>query len=216
MLRWTAKLGRRWGALPAGLLAAACAGGFSPDRSVTQIITDPPAARCTLQGASFNQIVETPVHVVLPKEAAPVTVSCASDGHRTFVTTLRPLFNGRVFGNLLLGSVLGVMVDFANGHDLKYPRQVHINMEPTVFRNAEARDRWFDRFRRHLTEKWSAAAVEIRRNCSGADDESPHCRAQMRAAEADRARELVLLEQRRRQARVEHVDTAEDTSAGLK
>jgi hypothetical protein len=215
MLRWTVKLGRRWGALPAGLLVAACAGGFSPDRSVTQITTDPPAARCTLQGAGFNQIIQTPVHVVLPKEAAPVTMSCAGAGYRTFVTTLKPVFNGQVFGNLLTGSVLGVVIDFANGHDLKYPRQVHVNMEPTVFPTAEARDRWFERFRTHLIEKWSDVAVDIRNNCSGADAESTHCRAKTRAAEADRARELALLEQRRRQARVGHIDTAEDTGASL-
>ena len=214
MFRRTVTVGRSWIAVAAMLPLAACAGGFSDDRSVTQISTDPAGARCTLQGAGFTQIVETPAKVVLPKEAAPVTVSCAGEGYRTFVTSLKPMFNAQVFGNLLTGSVIAMVVDFTNGHSLKYPAHVRINMEPAVFSTVEARDRWFSRYRAHVIEKWSGVAGSIANNCSGPDSDSSHCQEKMRAAEADRIRELALLEERRRQVRVEHSDTAEDTGSG--
>lgn len=216
MSRWLAKGGRYGILASAALLLAGCAGGFSDDHTITRITTDPPRARCTLHGKGFSQIVQTPVRVVLPKESAPITVSCSGTGYRDFVTTLKPQFNGQVLGNLLTGSVMGLVVDLTHGHDLKFPSHIQINMEPTIFRSVEARDRWFNRYREQIVKKWTSVVDNIGDACHGSDADSAYCQAKMRTAKKNQARELGLLEHRRRNARIGHVDTAEQVQPAAK
>lgn len=206
---WMLKFG-----LPAALLSlllSACAGGFRTGESQTSINSEPTAARCTLEGVNFSTTVQTPAQIVLPKEAAPIKLTCGAARHRAFVTTLAPRFNEKVFGNLLLGSVAGLIVDFSNGHDAKYPERVNVNLEPNAFATIDARDAWFGRYRTYIDWKWGQAEAEVIDVCK-ADGEDYDCLERRKVVEAGRAQEMDTLERRRRQAHIDARSTAETPS----
>jgi hypothetical protein len=152
--------------------------------------------------------VRTPADVVLPKESSPITLTCGAARHRAFVTTLTPLFNEKVFGNLLLGSVAGLVVDLSNGHASKYPERVKIHLEPTAFATVEARDAWYGRYRTYVAWKWEQAEAEVSDRCN-ADGEDYTCWEKRRTVAAGRAQEMEVLERRRRQAHIDAHSTAE-------
>ncbi len=193
----------------AALLLAGCAGGFSSDLVETRISTENTKARCSLNGTGYTLSIQTPARVVLPKEAAPITLSCQAPGHRNFATQLRPLFNVKLLGNLAAISSVGVIIDMLNGHDEKYPKRVHIYMEPTTFPTARERDDWYHRYRVHITRKWDRIVGEADDVCHETTGEEGNCRSGLQALKADRNRELQLLEARRRNARIRPQSTAE-------
>lgn len=193
----------------AALLLAGCAGGFGSDLVETRISTENTRAQCSLTGKGYTHAIQTPARVVLPKEAAPITLSCQAPGHRTFVTQLWPLFNVKLLGNFAAFSSGGVIVDMINGHDEKYPKRVHIYMEPTTFSTARDRDDWYHRYRVHITRKWDRIVGEADDVCNETAGEEGNCRSGLQALKADRNRELQLLEARRRNARLRPQSTAE-------
>jgi hypothetical protein len=91
----------------AALLLSACSGAGGGGPSMTQVVTEPSGALCTLTGKGFAVRVTAPLKTKLPKNAAPIKLSCAAAGHRIFVTILKPVFNGKVLPNFLLGSSMG-------------------------------------------------------------------------------------------------------------
>lgn len=190
------------------LLLAGCAGGFSSDLVETRISTENTQARCSLNGKGYALSIQTPARVVLPKEAAPITLACQAPGHRNFTTQLKPLFNVKLLGNLAAISSVGVVIDMLNGHDEKYPRRVHIYMEPTTFQSARDRDDWYYRYRVHITRKWDRIVGEADDVCNEATGEEGNCRSGLQALKADRNRELQLLEARRGNARILPQSTA--------
>lgn len=205
----TTKGVRRLAACAAVLLLAGCAGGFSSDLVETRIFTENTRAQCTLTGTGYSHVLQTPGRVVLPKEAAPITLSCQAPGHRTFVTTLKPLFNVKLLGNLLAVSSIGMFIDMMNGHDEKYPKRVHIYMEPTAFPTARERDDWYRRYRVHIARKWDRIVGEADDVCNDDVGEQGNCQSGVQALKADRERELQLLEARRRTARIRTQSTAQ-------
>jgi hypothetical protein len=122
----------RWIAVLA--LAAACGGCASVTRGTTdqvQIVSDPPGAEahtsmghvcttpCTLQ---FNRKDEFTVTASMPgyhSAQMPVGTRVAGGGAAGFA------------GNLLLGGVVGMVVDAASGATLEhYPNPVQLNLVP--------------------------------------------------------------------------------------
>lgn len=190
------------------VLLVGCAGGFSVDETATTLSSEPSSARCSLKGTGYSTNVTTPVRVTLPKEAAPVRVSCSSAGHKTFVTDVKPLFNEKILNNFLLLSSVGMLVDMMNGHVSKYPERIHLNLEPTTFSDADARDQWFGRYKAHITLKWDRIVSEVSDFCIAGSGEDGDCMANVRDAEAARAQALRQLEKRRKGARVKISNTA--------
>ena len=126
---------------------SACSGALGGGPSTTQIVTEPAGSLCTLTGKGYAIRLTAPQKTKLPKNAAPIKLSCAAVGHKTFVTFLKPTFNDKVLHNFLLGSSMGMAVDMMNGNHEKYPRRVVLHLEPTSFANIAARDFWYARYR---------------------------------------------------------------------
>lgn len=204
----------RYAAVAAATLGlSACAGGFSKDLTQTKISTEPAGATCSLVGTGYSKSIKTPAKVILPKEAAPIRVSCKVAGHRTFVAKVKPVFNEKILNNFLVGSSMGVLVDMMNGHDTKYPDRVHMNMEPTSFVSVEARDEWFRRYRNHVAKTWDRVVQELSDNCNDASGEEGGCMLDVKATEAKKVRALATLEQQRRRAHVRTSATARRPAA---
>lgn len=208
-MNWWVTFDWRYAAVAAATLAlSGCAGGFKHNFVPTQISTDPVGATCHLAGTGFAKTVKTPAKLILPKKAAPIKIRCRVAGHRPFVAKVKPVFNEKILNNFLVGSSMGMLIDMMNGHDSKMPERVHMNMEPTSFASAQARDAWFLRYRNHVTRQWNYAVRELSDNCNEAGGEEGACLLDVKATEAKKVRALAILEQQRRRAHVRTSATA--------
>mgnify|MGYP001010576331 FL=1 len=98
-----------------GLWGAGCASVVSKTDSTTYLETDPEKARCVLHGQDFKRVVTTPDSIQLPSAAAPITVACEAEGYKTATAVLDTKSDGWIWGNILLGGVIGAVVDGARG-----------------------------------------------------------------------------------------------------
>ena len=128
----------RCGVALAGLAALAGLGGCA---SVTGSQTQPVAvttvcegrivhdAACTLLNDKGQWALKTPGAVVIQKSYGDLAVTCragASSGTASFVSKS----NGGVWGNMLLGGLIGYAVDSHSGAGFEYPTEVPVVMQP--------------------------------------------------------------------------------------
>ena len=112
------------------LLASACASIVSDHK--TSLDTSPVSASCKLVGNAYDVTITTPTVMELPKRAAPITATCEAPGYEKAVQVLDTEFNAAVLGNVLIGGVVGVVVDAANDNDRKYPSEFLIDMQKDI------------------------------------------------------------------------------------
>ena len=196
--------------LVSAALLGGCAGGLGTTQHSTLIATDPPSATCDLQGADYATRIVTPARLEIPKSAAPVTMTCQTDRHQPFKTILKPQFNPKILGNIMIGSTLGIVSDMMGGHDSIYPKRLTINLEPLAFATLDSRDLWFDRFRRSTWIRWQIALDALSETCDGQEDTLCHDRITVQRDARDT--ELAALERRRQAARVLN-DLAEQSAS---
>ena len=185
----------------AAMVLAACAGTQGKGRP-TRITTLPNDARCELRGRGFDRVVQTPVRVHLPKKAAPVTITCHAQGFRTTRGRLDTRLDGAVFANLLMGSMLGFVVDVGTGAARNFPRGITIVLEPVSFPTEAARDGWYGLYRKYIVHKWDEHVVWIEADCGGAGENEFACAEEIANARAKMTEELERLEALRKRAPV--------------
>ncbi len=190
----------RLAVLAASLLAAACT--TSGDRTAIRIDTDPRVASCDFQGRNFNARVETPGRIAIPRSAAPILITCRAEGYRDTAGAIQPRVTGAVFANLLTGSVMGLVVDLASGAAERWPSNVRIVMEPELFSTASDRDTWYTRYRRGVIGQWNEALGKMETSCQESGETQLVCADKIIQARFRAERELLLLEQRRMEAKV--------------
>lgn len=181
----------------------ACASVISDVKSTTYIETDPENARCELHGQDFKRVINTPNSINLPAEAAPITIACKAEGFATTTENLDTSADGWIFGNILLGGIVGIVIDAARGAGQKFPPKVTVILQPETFSSVSARDEWFD-MRRATTEKLWDKQISAANNCAGRGDgpSSSSCDAAVEEAKKRRDTELKQLEEKRLRARV--------------
>lgn len=131
-------VGRSWGdvmnSVPKVLLAAALLGlggcatvvkGSSQDIAID---SSPQGASCevTRQGVILGQISATPAKFNVSRDKDPLVIACKKPGHAAGQSTAESKFNGATLGNILLGGVIGVVVDASTGANYTYPEQVMV------------------------------------------------------------------------------------------
>ncbi|MCG6871483.1 MAG: hypothetical protein LJE84_04255 [Gammaproteobacteria bacterium] len=134
----------------AGLLAA-CATISTPPQKTLNVISDV-SADCTFQDKLGQREFVAPGDVAAQPRHGPGTLTCNKGGYRTATVTVEPQANSAVMGNLLVGGLIGLAVDSASGANKRYPKDVHVFMEPERFENDEAREAWFAARQRTLDE----------------------------------------------------------------
>ena len=155
-------------AVVASVFLSGCASIVSDNDWNTYLQTDPEKARCQLNGRDFNRTVDTPSNITLPSSAAPLTVTCQADGYKQETQTLDTSIDGWIFGNVLIGGLIGVAVDAVRDAGEKYPPQMTVVLEPNSFPTAEVRDAWYER-RRRLLESTNGNAVPASQQCTDTD-----------------------------------------------
>lgn len=147
-------------------LLGGCATIVSGDETDTQITTDPIGAECELLGEDYNTIVTTPANVQLDSDAAPVTIICNADGHLEERTEIDTSMDGSIFGNILMGGLIGIAIDAASGSGQKYPESVELVLVPTSFPSVAARDAWYERQVQRVDDKYVQLADEMPSYCA--------------------------------------------------
>lgn len=127
---------RRMGAAAPLLMAVmslgACATIIEGTDQPVGIITTPPGAECTLTRDSkvIAQVSPTPGQVVVEKSKNDILIDCKKEGYQPVRIVAKSSFNGTTFGNLLLGGVVGVVVDASSGANQEYPESITIPLTP--------------------------------------------------------------------------------------
>ena len=187
--------------LAAGLFLSACASIMGGDDG-TWISSEPAFVRCQLSGQGYQQVVDTPDEVILPKAAAPIRITCKAKGYRDANLTLDTAVNPMIVANFIFGSSIGAVIDMINGAAEKYSDRVTIRLEPEAFASADARDEWYVSHRESVERRWNQVIGNLEFFCSDEVETPLDCLDELKQAKAGEARELGLLEQRRLYARI--------------
>lgn len=173
---------------------SACASIVSDNDTMTHIQTEPEVARCELSGQDLKRVIHTPHSIELPSSAAPVTVICEAKGYRKTTAKLDTSMDGWIFGNILIGGGIGIIIDAVRGAGQRYPKEITLILEPERFATVEERDKWFDRRKAAIDEEWNKVLEAIKKDCA---DGFGDCDRGVEDAEKQRVEELQQLELRR-------------------
>lgn len=168
-------------------MASGCATITTGTTQNLTLVTAPPGASCTVQrsGEVLGVITAAPSTLNISKGSRKIEVVCDLPEHATTTQTLESDFQAMTLGNVLIGGVVGVVVDAASGAAGKYPDRVSVAMVPNRFDTVAARDAYFDALRTKLEEHAVKVRDWIRTNCQGSD-------CAKRQQDADRAAAEVM------------------------
>ncbi|HUN51099.1 MAG TPA: hypothetical protein VMU42_08275 [Candidatus Sulfotelmatobacter sp.] len=184
-------------------MLGACATVTTGTSETVTVITDPAGATCKLtrNGQAVGVINPSPGSVRLDKSKDDVAITCSKDGYVDGNGTLSSYFQGMTAGNLILGGLVGVVVDAASGAMTKYPESINVVLLPVSFPTAAARDDFYAKRRADIASQADAALAEQRKSCNPSDQLS--CNSRLDAVTKKRDADLAALEVQRGQARVD-------------
>lgn len=197
-----AAMGRLMAVVAMGFAASACAtvvGGTTQDVLVE---SQPSGAECKIDrlGANIGVVKPTPGRVNIARSKDNVIVSCTQEGYEQSNEVLVSSFTGATVGNLLLGGLVGVVVDAASGANNKYPDRVLIVLTPASFPSDEARDAHFAGIKSRIEEGANAEIKTIETRCNSGNREL--CTIEVKKLTDARDKALADLDRRRLGAKV--------------
>lgn len=116
------------------LAVSGCATITEGTSQVIAVNTSPAAATCKLNRAGqVLGTVTTPGTVtVKPKTADDIMVTCDKAGYQTATFLNKSSVAAATFGNILVGGVIGALVDGSNGASNKYDGTVTLSLTPSA------------------------------------------------------------------------------------
>lgn len=180
----------------AAMSLTACAEVVDTWGPSTRIQTEPAVTRCNLDGTGLQRVVVTPVRVVLPKAASPITISCSAEGYYSSKHVLITTIDNSIATNLIFGSVVGLAFDIMTGAADQYSSRIAIHLEPRSFPDAVRRDEWFGRYRRSVAGKWYRIVEDLRLSCDDETSSLEACQKELAQAKTTRAVLLEALDRR--------------------
>ena len=136
-------------------------------------MTEPAGAVCELRrdGAVISVVNPSPGTVYVEKIVRDIGVNCTAPGHHPGAAVISAQFQPMAVGNLLIGGLVGLVVDSASGAIAEYPGVVQMQLTPTRgTQQAMLQDHYLRR-----------AAEIARRNEQDISAIRPTCRAGERA-----------------------------------
>jgi hypothetical protein len=128
----------RFFAIAALCLLPGCATIINGTTDVVSVTSTPPGAACTVdrvttgaQNERIAEIQQTPGTVSIGKSRRDLLVSCSKEGYTPVAQVIEPSFSGTTFFNLLLGGVVGFIVDASTGANNRYPGNVPVTLSTT-------------------------------------------------------------------------------------
>ncbi len=116
--------------LLAALNLSACAAiidGASQDVAVN---SNPPGANCILKRKDdiVTVVTSTPSTIHIDKTKNDLTITCKKEGYDDAVLSDKSGIDNWVFGNILIGGLIGWGIDSATGSDNNYDTPVTLNL----------------------------------------------------------------------------------------
>ena len=124
---------RRFAVLLPLLILPACATILKGTTQEVKLTSEPAGAACTFDrtGAQLGVVPATPGRVMLQRSSLEMVVTCTKPGFEKTAQTVKGNFNGATFGNILLGGIVGAVVDASSGANYSFPDVVHVTMAAT-------------------------------------------------------------------------------------
>ena len=128
---------------PILLIAAVLPGCATITTGTTQSIfvdTTPAGAVCRFSRSDkeVGAVNPTPGMLTITKDGAPLTVICTKSGYFPNTGVLRANLEPMAFGNILLGGIIGMVVDAASGADRKYDAALRITLRKVGSSNIDS------------------------------------------------------------------------------
>jgi hypothetical protein len=182
----------------AALLVSGCATVTTGTTQTVAVMTDPEGADCQFSrdNALVARVNPTPGVVTVGKSSGKIAVLCKKDGYQDTAGELASEFQAMTFGNIILGGIIGVVVDAASGAMNKYPESISFTLVPVTFPTVEARDKFFADLKATFLKEYAEVVTRIKALCK------QDCEAQLAAAEASKESRLADIEKRRLAATV--------------
>ena len=118
-------------ALPVLLLSGGCASIVSGTSQTLAFDSNPQGADCTLTREEVRiGSTTTPGSVVVQKDKHDILVVCNKDGYHEASNVLDSDVEGMTFGNLIIGGVVGWIIDSSTGADNKYDEHITVTLLP--------------------------------------------------------------------------------------
>lgn len=127
----TARLSLNAAVVMYALLGAGCASVTSGKEQSLKFETDPAGADCTLvQDKIEIARFQTPKTVVLKRAKSPIMMTCVKSGFHQERALIADTTSSAVWGNLIVGGIVGVMADQASGAAFRYYDPPKFNLVP--------------------------------------------------------------------------------------
>ena len=108
-------------AIGAALQGAGCASVTSGKEQSLKFETDPAGASCTISQSSVQVAsFETPNAITVHRAAAPLLMSCTKQGFHQARALIGTTTSAAAWGNLVVGGIIGVMIDQGSGAAYRY------------------------------------------------------------------------------------------------
>jgi hypothetical protein len=178
------------------LLLPGCATITKGSQQTITVATDPAGATCDLarDGKPLAVVNPTPGSIPIEKASGTIALSCRKAGYKVAAGSLASEFQAWTFGNIILGGVIGIVVDAASGAMHEYPSMVTITLEPDAFASTNERDAFFDKLVADLKREVAEVRERTEKLCRD------NCGQQMTQVEQGEKVKLAEIEQRRVQA----------------
>jgi hypothetical protein len=185
--------------LSTAVVNAGCATLTTSGFQTITVRTEPEGADCRFSqdGMLVARVNPTPGPILVGKTSGSMSVLCRKDGYQDTVGAVGSEFQPMTFGNILLGGLIGVVVDASTGATTKYPEAVTLRLVPHVFQSITDRDRFFDDLSNSFLRDYEIVLGRIKQLC-----QPENCERQLQAAEAGRAAKLAEIEQKRLHAAI--------------
>lgn len=113
------------------LALAGCASIIGDTTQTIQVTTTcnsemVPGATCSLQNDQGTYNVYTPGAVLVRKSDADISIGCRKNDQVTPTYRFSAAMSGDVWGNLIFGGPIGVVVDAASGAGFNYPLSITV------------------------------------------------------------------------------------------
>ena len=107
-------------------------GAAPPGPAPVASATNPAGATCTVQrGGTVLGVVLTPGSLVVAPSERDLTVTCTKPGWQPAAGTVKAIYKGVGFGQLLTGGAAAVLEDAAEGTDFHYdPAGANLTLVP--------------------------------------------------------------------------------------
>ena len=123
------------------LLFTGCASISGDDTNkLSRIESEPTAAKCQIiNSINIKRDITTPADVFLQPKYDPINISCEKEGYKRSSDVIDTTLVDAVYGNILLGGLIGVAIDHSSGQNRKYPSTIKVFLEPNTFASNEER-----------------------------------------------------------------------------